>query len=129
MAWMRKSKKSGVAQDSAVTYSLTSTYVDGAHVSGKQPTENAVHAESENRPWSHRLNPLKTKVMPPIPEERQPSREATAGFLSQIFFNWITPLMHVSPDLENPSWMLHRISDRFPRLATNDLWSLMTYGS
>jgi hypothetical protein len=97
MAWMRKSKKSS-AQDEAVTYSLTGTYVaeEEHHGSSKQPSEKVAHPESEDRPWSHRLNPLKTRVIPPIPEERQPSREATASFISQALFSWITPLMHVS---------------------------------
>ena len=42
-----------------------------------------------------RLNPLKRNP-PPVPTERQPSREYTANFFSKLTFQWISPLMSVS---------------------------------
>lgn len=47
-------------------------------------------------PWSRRLNPLKSSIVPPVPDERQPSGEHTANFLSKLVFHWVTPLMRVS---------------------------------
>lgn len=47
-------------------------------------------------PWSRRLNPLKSSTIPPVPDQRQPSGEHTANFLSKLVFHWVTPLMRVS---------------------------------
>lgn len=47
------------------------------------------------RKWSERINPLKSKNPPKVPDERIPSREYRAGFLSLLTFQWISPLMHV----------------------------------
>ena len=46
-------------------------------------------------PLSKRLNPLKRNP-PPVPAERQPSREYSANFFSKLTFQWISPLMSVS---------------------------------
>ncbi|KAK2805805.1 hypothetical protein FQN50_006081 [Emmonsiellopsis sp. PD_5] len=43
--------------------------------------------------WYKRLNPLRLRRVPPLPEERQVSREYTAGFLSLTTFEWMAPLM------------------------------------
>lgn len=42
------------------------------------------------------LNPLRLQKIPPVPEERTPSREHGASFLSLLFFQWMSPLMNVS---------------------------------
>lgn len=55
-------------------------------------------------PWSRRLNPLKTNKIPPVPEERQPSKEHDANWVSKLTFHWITPLLSVSATNLNPSW-------------------------
>ncbi|KAF2168939.1 hypothetical protein M409DRAFT_20953 [Zasmidium cellare ATCC 36951] len=47
------------------------------------------------RKWSEKLNPFKHKTLPPVPDERQPSREHTAGFFSVLTFQWIAGLMSV----------------------------------
>ena len=49
---------------------------------------------TERPPWHYRWNPLKRKV-PPVPKERQISREYRASFLSLLTFQWINPLMTV----------------------------------
>jgi len=46
-------------------------------------------------PLSKRLNPLKRNP-PPVPTERQQSREYTANIFSKLTFQWISPLMSVS---------------------------------
>ncbi|KAK3076965.1 hypothetical protein LTS18_011539, partial [Coniosporium uncinatum] len=50
--------------------------------------------EEKRRKWYQKLNPLKRKI-PPIPEERQVSREYNAGFFSMLTFQWMAPLMSV----------------------------------
>ena len=47
------------------------------------------------RTWAEKINPLKRKNPPPVPERRTPSREKTAGFFSRLTFQWISPLMTV----------------------------------
>lgn len=56
------------------------------------------HPEPEDKPWYKKMNPLRWGAIPPIPEEPIVSREEKAGFFSQLFFSWMTPLMTVSPD-------------------------------
>nr|KMM69243.1 ABC metal ion transporter [Coccidioides posadasii RMSCC 3488] len=43
--------------------------------------------------WYTKLNPLRLRQPPPIPEERTVSREYKAGILSLITFQWMSPLM------------------------------------
>ncbi|KAJ5675972.1 hypothetical protein N7462_008869 [Penicillium macrosclerotiorum] len=45
--------------------------------------------------WYRRLNPIRWQTPPPVPEERTPSREHGASFLSIISFQWMSPLMKV----------------------------------
>ncbi|KAK4540267.1 hypothetical protein LTR36_009672 [Oleoguttula mirabilis] len=45
--------------------------------------------------WGEKINPLKSKNLPPVPDVRQPSREWTAGFFSLLTFQWMAPLMSV----------------------------------
>lgn len=59
--------------------------------------------------WSEKLNPFKHKTLPPIPEERQPSREHTAGFFSVLTFQWVSGLMSVG--YQRP-------------LEVNDIWAV-----
>jgi hypothetical protein len=62
------------------------------------------------RKWSEKLNPLKSKVSPPVPKQRHPSREQRAGFFSVLTFQWISPLMHVGyqrPLEPNDIWVVN----------------------
>ncbi|KAI1106117.1 ATP-binding cassette transporter protein YOR1-like protein [Jackrogersella minutella] len=45
--------------------------------------------------WLRKLNPLRWGSIPPVPKERQVSREYTAGFLSKLTFHWMAPFMDV----------------------------------
>ncbi|KAI0192755.1 P-loop containing nucleoside triphosphate hydrolase protein [Xylaria flabelliformis] len=45
------------------------------------------------KPWYKTPNPLRWGGIPPIPKEPVESPEYKAGFLSQLTFGWLTPLM------------------------------------
>ena len=51
--------------------------------------------QSPKQSWSQRLNPLRRRNIPPVPEKRTPSRENSANFFSLLTFQWINPLMTV----------------------------------
>ena len=61
------------------------------------------------RTLGQKLNPFKSKHLPPVPEERLSSREHSAHFFSRLTFQWISPLMSVG--YQRP-------------LETNDVWSV-----
>lgn len=48
--------------------------------------------------WLDKANPLKRSNKPPVPEQREVSREYGAGFFSLLTFQWMAPLMSVSCD-------------------------------
>ncbi|KAF1815867.1 hypothetical protein P152DRAFT_390622 [Eremomyces bilateralis CBS 781.70] len=77
---------------SNVLAKTTSAYTSGFSENGD---EGATSQKAAKRTWGERLNPLKHKVLPPVPEEREVSREYTAGFFSKLTFQWIAPLMSV----------------------------------
>lgn len=56
--------------------------------------ESQIDPSNTKRNLWHRINPLKRNP-PPIPEERAPSREYGASFLSMLYFQWVAPLMSV----------------------------------
>lgn len=51
---------------------------------------------SVRRPWYRRLNPLKRRRKPPVPDERTVSPEYRASWLSRLTFQWMAPMMRVS---------------------------------
>lgn len=50
----------------------------------------------QKKSWYRKLNPLRWQEAPPVPDERTPSREHGASFLSIVSFQWMSPLMRVS---------------------------------
>lgn len=64
-------------------------------------SDDDVDAKSSSAPhdgWLDRANPLKRSNKPPVPTERDVSREYGAGFFSLLTFQWMAPLMSVSCD-------------------------------
>ncbi|KAH9910036.1 ATP-binding cassette transporter protein YOR1-like protein [Xylariomycetidae sp. FL2044] len=47
------------------------------------------------RPWYKQPNPLRWGSIPPVPKEREVSREYKAGFFSLLTFQWMSGLMNV----------------------------------
>lgn len=62
-------------------------------------TTQATAPASQKAPkkWYQRLNPLRWGGTPPVPTERKPSPESTAGFFSLLTFTWMGALMTVRP--------------------------------
>ena len=67
-----------------------------SETSGDDSDVKSEKKELPKRSWGERLNPLKSKHKPPVPSERQQSREHGANIFSIITFQWIAPLMKVS---------------------------------
>ena len=57
--------------------------------------ERQQQQEPHQKTWYDKINPLKMRKIPPIPDERATSREYSAGFFSKLTFQWMAPLMHV----------------------------------
>lgn len=55
-----------------------------------------VEAAKRRVKWYSRLNPLRLQKIPPVPTEREVSREYGASFLSIVTFQWMSPLMKVN---------------------------------
>jgi len=94
---------------------------DDSH-SASQLHSNRAHDSPQKRSWSTRLNPLKKRIVPPVPEHRGVSGEYRANFLSALYFQWMVPLMSVGYQrpLElvdiwnvNPDRNVEALSDKF----------------
>lgn len=73
----------------------TQSYVTETSTITRTTTRASVPASSK-KPWYKTPNPLLWGSVPPVPKEKQESREATAGFFSKLTFQWMAPLMTVS---------------------------------
>ena len=74
------------------------------------------------RTWLDRINPLKRRGPPPIPDERTVSREYNANFFSRLTFQWIAPLMttgYLRPLELGDIWLVN--PDRGAELMTEKL--------
>ena len=60
-----------------------------------EETDDVIKSKRTPRRWYSKLNPLRLRRPPPIPEERTVSREQGAGIFSQATFQWMSPLMMV----------------------------------
>ncbi|KAI0446600.1 P-loop containing nucleoside triphosphate hydrolase protein [Xylaria telfairii] len=72
----------------------TQSYVTETSTITRTTTRASVPASSKT-PWYKTPNPLLWGSVPPVPKEKQESREATAGFFSKLTFQWMAPLMTV----------------------------------
>ena len=60
-----------------------------------EETDNVINSKRKPRRWYSKLNPLRLRRPPPVPEKRSVSREHGAGLFSQATFQWMSPLMMV----------------------------------
>jgi hypothetical protein len=68
------------------------SYATTASVRSDPMDRLAVHTKK----WYKTPNPLRWGSPPPVPSERQVSREYKASFLSKLYFQWVSPIMSVS---------------------------------
>ncbi|KAK3715700.1 ATP-binding cassette transporter yor1 [Vermiconidia calcicola] len=84
------------------------TQATGTSYASTEPPE-AQEKPPRKQTWTERLNPFKHRALPPVPDERLPSREHDAGWFSALTFQWISPLMSVG--YQRP-------------LEVNDVWAV-----
>ena len=83
------------------------------------------HAKPQVK-WYRRLNPLRLRQAPPVPTEREVSKEYGAGFFSIITFQWMSTMMTVRYPLFLPpssNWGRESRTDWTHRPATYGGWS------
>jgi ATP-binding cassette, subfamily C (CFTR/MRP), member 1 len=83
---------SSEADDKKVHQDVIRQVMSTRSVATSNNPESMIDAQPVKRSW----NPLKWNP-PPVPKERQVSREYTAGRLSRLVFQWMQPLMTVRP--------------------------------
>jgi ATP-binding cassette subfamily C (CFTR/MRP) protein 1 len=86
-------------------------------------TRTESNVEQPKKRWYKKLNPLRWGGIPPVPETRQVCREYNAPFLSLVYFQWMAPLMSVSP-----STLTERVNTNLRRLDTNGNSNKTTFG-
>lgn len=74
-----------------------------------RPGADEEGAGGKKKPWHKRLNPLRWGPVPPVPEQREVSREYGAGFFSKLFFQWQQPIM---------------VTGYKRQLEPNDIWAV-----
>ena len=74
----------------------TATQTTTASVSAFPPDTQPGNSTGK-KAWYKRLNPLKRGKAIPVPAERTVSKEYDANILSILTFQWMAPLMKVSP--------------------------------
>ncbi|KAI0120047.1 P-loop containing nucleoside triphosphate hydrolase protein [Nemania sp. FL0031] len=72
----------------------TQSYATDASTITRTTTRASVPV-TPKKPWYKTPNPLLWGSIPPVPKEKQESREATASFFSKLTFQWMAPLMNV----------------------------------
>lgn len=80
--------------DIGVARTVTQTTV--ASVSTFAPNLQSA-ASTGKKPWYKKLNPLKRGTAIPVPADRKVSNEYGANLFSLLTFQWMAPLMKVSP--------------------------------
>lgn len=74
---------------------LQQTQSGATNTSAATRTTTRHSVPEKPREWYKNLNPLRWGAIPPVPEERQASREYGAGFFSRLTFQWMAPMMSV----------------------------------
>ncbi|KAI1075235.1 ATP-binding cassette transporter protein YOR1-like protein [Whalleya microplaca] len=90
---IRKHEESDEKRAEREELNRTQSYATDTSAITRTTTRGSVPAAK--KPWYKILNPLRWGSIPPVPKERQVSREYTAGFFSKLTFQWMAPLMDV----------------------------------
>ena len=89
----------GHQKDSAPTRAeagdIKRTQSHATEVSVLTRTTSRASVPPQSKPWYKQPNPLRWGGIPPVPKEREVSREHNAGWLSRLTFQWMAPFMSV----------------------------------
>ncbi|KAI1214940.1 ATP-binding cassette transporter protein YOR1-like protein [Annulohypoxylon truncatum] len=89
---IRKQEDSDESQVRREELKHTQSHATDTSTITRTTTRTSVPAK---KPWYKILNPLLWGSIPPIPKEREVSKEYGAGFFSKLTFHWMAPLMSV----------------------------------
>jgi ATP-binding cassette, subfamily C (CFTR/MRP), member 1 len=88
----------------------TRSYATDASGTTQATSHHPADENQAKKPWYRKANPLRWGKVPPVPEEREVSREYKAGFFSQLFFTWQGGLMQTGykrPLQQNDIWSVN----------------------
>lgn len=86
------------------------SYATTASVTTQATSHHPAGDDDAKKPWHKKLNPLKWGAAPPVPAERETSKEYEAGFVSKLFFSWQGSLMRTGykrPLEHNDLWKVN----------------------
>ncbi|KAH6893374.1 ABC transporter [Thelonectria olida] len=107
---------SKLANEKTNTTSPVEDVTGPATLTVEQSTSEKVAIEETDGPrkstvsWLERLKGVGRRKKPPVPEQRLPSKEASANLFSVLAFHWIAPLMHAGyrrPLELNDIWLVN----------------------
>lgn len=79
-----------------VNHGLNDNPIDRTETETTRGTESIAPAQAHpNAKWYRKFNPLRLRSIPPVPKERQVSKEYGAGFFSIVTFQWMSSIMTV----------------------------------
>lgn len=88
----------------------TRSYATDASATTQATSHHPADESQAKKPWYRKVNPLRWGKVPPVPEDREVSREYKAGFFSQLFFLWQSGLMQTGykrPLQQNDIWSVN----------------------
>lgn len=86
------------------------SYATDVSTTTQATSHHAAGADRAHKTLGQRINPFKWGAVPPVPREREVSREYHASFLSKLFFSWQGSLMRVGykrPLEQNDIWTVN----------------------
>lgn len=107
-----KEKGKGVKETEEARHEVRrmQSYATTASATTQATSHHPSRADDGKKPWQRTLNPLKWGTPPPVPEEREVSKEYGANIFSQIFFSWQGSLMRTGykrPLEQNDIWKVN----------------------
>lgn len=86
------------------------SYATDVSATTQATSHHPTQGEDVKKPWHKKLNPLRWGSVPPVPEEREVSKEYEANFFSRLFFSWQGSLMRTGykrPLQQNDIWKVN----------------------
>ncbi|KAG8163311.1 hypothetical protein KVR01_006608 [Diaporthe batatas] len=103
-------EKAAATTETRQEFHRTRSYATDASATTQATSHHLADENQAKRPWYRKVNPLRWGKVPPVPDEREVSREHNAGFFSQLFFAWQGGLMQTGykrPLQQNDIWAVN----------------------